>query len=122
MFNCEACGDLVFVPWHIDGIWVFQPLAAGGYGSIYHGLDAESRQCLAVKVLRDYENVDEVVRTSFLRECKIAYALGSHPNIAMTYSYGATETAAYMAMQYIPGERLSGIVEERPELRADFGR
>jgi len=120
MFNCGACGDLVFVPWHIDGIWVFEPIAAGGYGSIYHGLETESGRGLAVKVLRDYANVDDIVRACFLKECEAAYALGSHPNIAMTHSYGSTDDAAYMAMQYVPGERLSDIVEERSTLPAQL--
>jgi serine/threonine-protein kinase len=77
---------------------------------VYLGRDPAINRIVALKVVDltlDYEGEElESISESFLREASIAGGL-NHPNIVTIFDVGQTEGLAYIAMEYLKGQRLS---------------
>jgi serine/threonine-protein kinase len=79
-------------------------------GTVYLGKDPTINRDVAIKTLQ-YEGIDESeleeVKTRFFREAEAAGKL-SHPNIVAIYDAGEEHDMAYIAMELLAGEDLSG--------------
>jgi len=80
-------------------------LNRSGMSLLYLGLDPETKQPLAIKVLSpEYVNHPEMT-DHFLWEAKIIQ-LTDHPNIVKLSDYGKWEEGVYIAMEFIRGVSL----------------
>lgn len=84
-------------------------LAKGGMSILYLGLNAETHEPLAIKVLpSEYLSHPELV-SHFLKEAEII-RLADHPNIVKLYGQGEWEGGLYIAMEFIQGISLRQMI------------
>ena len=82
-------------------------IGAGGFGSVYKGLNLAMDQTVAIKVLRMEDGPDAPQQLRrFHREARSASCL-QHPNTIRVFDFGQSEQGfLYMVMEYISGESL----------------
>jgi serine/threonine protein kinase len=74
-------------------------IGAGGMGEVYRARDTRLRRDVALKFLHGSD------RGGLLREAQAASAL-NHPNVCHVYDVGESEHGDWIAMEFVPGERL----------------
>lgn len=80
-------------------------LGQGGMGAVYEGVDRESGEAAAIKVLSPRLAVDDGFRVRFEAEIESLKKL-SHPNIVRLYGYGEQAGTLFYAMELVPGNSL----------------
>jgi len=87
-------------------------IAQGGMGVIYRAknLVADTGP-VALKVLREEMAADEKQRRRFIQEGNIIDEL-DHPHIVKVYERGETNRRLYIAMEFLDGKPLAGIIRE----------
>ncbi|GII77685.1 hypothetical protein Sru01_26670 [Sphaerisporangium rufum] len=93
-------------------------IATGGMGEVWRAADDLLRRDVAVKLLRQHVAADPEFRERFRNEARITAGL-SDPGIAQVYDYGEQEGVAYLVMELVPGEPLSGILARNDTLSAE---
>src|ERR1700689_2733802 len=94
-------------------------IGAGGSGVGYLSTDPLLQRPVVLKLLKRGALTLEQVRTTQLREARLASAI-DHPNVCAIYDVGEApeedgeEAEAYIVMQYIPGKALDKIITEGP--------
>lgn len=82
-------------------------LGDGGYGVVYLATQTAMDRSVALKVLRQDLEADQIAIERFYREAKAASSL-SHPNIVRIFDFGVDEelSATYLVMEYVQGRTL----------------
>ncbi|HEV2405319.1 MAG TPA: serine/threonine-protein kinase [Ktedonobacterales bacterium] len=80
-------------------------LATGGMAVVFRGWDFRLRRPVAVKVLRDLDDADEVVIERFRREARAAASL-QHPHIVEVYDFFEEDGCYYLVMELVDGPNL----------------
>jgi serine/threonine protein kinase/Tfp pilus assembly protein PilF len=88
-------------------------LGAGGSGLVYLANDTQLMRPVVLKVLRRTTLPMEQMRTTVLREARLASAI-EHPNVCAIYEVGEDGEEAYIVMQYVPGQSLDKIIAQGP--------
>src|SRR3984893_1623270 len=100
-------------------------IGAGGSGVVFLATDTLLQRPVVLKLLKRGNLTVQQMRTTQLREARLASAI-DHPNVCAIYEVGeATADAAsgfegdenpeaYIVMQYIPGKSLDKIISEGP--------
>jgi serine/threonine protein kinase/tetratricopeptide (TPR) repeat protein len=94
-------------------------IGAGGSGVVYLATDTLLQRPVVLKLLKRGALSPEQVRTTQLREARLASAI-DHPNVCAIYEVGEAESdtggedEAYIVMQYIPGKSLDKVIAEGP--------
>ncbi len=96
-------------------------IGAGGSGVVYLATDTLLQRPVVLKLLKRGSLTIDQVRTTQLREARLASAI-DHPNVCAIYDVGETrddpevpgDPEAYIVMQYIPGKPLDKIISEGP--------
>src|ERR1051326_6556731 len=101
------------LPASISRYKILKRLGEGGMGSLYLARDPEMDRLLAIKLLREDVESDEL-RERFKREAR-ANARLNHQNIVIVYDVGEDMGRPFIAMEYIEGSTLSGVIRERKE-------
>ncbi len=87
------------------GTWrLVEFLGAGGMGEVYRGVDSQSGQEVAVKVLTAVRG-SESLRARFANEARIHSSL-SHPAIARMIAFASHEGTPAIVMEYVDGETI----------------
>ena len=86
---------------------VRESLGAGGMGQVYRARDTRLDRFVALKIVHDTAGGLSADRV--LREARAASAL-NHPNICTIYEVGEFEGRPFLAMEYIAGQALSGVI------------
>ena len=105
------------LPASISRYKILKRLGEGGMGSLYLARDPEMDRLLAIKLLREDVESDEL-RERFKREAR-ANARLNHQNIVIVYDVGEDMGRPFIAMEYIEGATLSGVIRERKEMSLD---
>jgi predicted Ser/Thr protein kinase len=94
-------------------------IGSGGMSVVFLGKDEVLERPVAVKILRDDFERNEV-SSRFRREGRTAARL-SHPNIVQVYDAGEDELdgreVSYIVMEYVPGGDLKDLVDEKGPLK-----
>jgi tetratricopeptide (TPR) repeat protein/predicted Ser/Thr protein kinase len=77
-------------------------LGRGGMGEVYKARDRRLGRIVALKFIRGF---DLELSMRFLQEAR-AQARIDHPNVCKVYEVGEVQGKAYIAMQFVEGERL----------------
>jgi len=93
----------------IEHYEVMRKLGAGGSGVVYLANDTLLMRPVVLKILKRGALTIEQMRTTVLREARLASAI-EHPNVCAIYDVGDSEDEAYIVMQYVPGESLDKII------------
>lgn len=98
---------------------ILERLGSGGMGIVYKCEEELLRRAVAVKVIRAKYAGDEHYRRRFHREARAVAAL-SHPSLVHIYGFGEFERAGisrlYLAMEYVDGPSVEGLLERRGKL------
>jgi eukaryotic-like serine/threonine-protein kinase len=91
---------------------ILEEIGKGSMGVVFKAHDPQIDRILAVKALRPDRVTSEAFVQRFLKE---AQAIGrlSHPNIVTVYDAGLDGDTLFIAMEFLPGHSLKGILEQR---------
>ncbi len=88
-------------------------IGAGGSGVVFLANDTLLQRPVVIKLLKRGTLTPEQMRTTQLREARLASAI-DHPNVCAIYEVGEAEDEAFIVMQYIPGKSLDKVIGEGP--------
>jgi serine/threonine-protein kinase len=97
----------------IEHYEIQRKLGAGGSGVVYLANDTLLQRPVVLKILRTGLLSAEQLRTTVLREARLASAI-EHPNVCGIYEVGENGDEGYIVMQYVPGQSLDELVEQGP--------
>jgi serine/threonine-protein kinase len=94
---------------------VEREIARGGMGVVYEARDAALGRRVALKVLAPNLAISARSAERFKREARTVAEL-EHPNIVPVYRVGAQGGILYIAMKFVEGRPLDGIIKEQGAL------
>lgn len=94
---------------------VLDEIAHGGLGVVYRAKERDTGRLVALKVMLNTMEMDEMARGHFVREMRIISGL-HHPNLVKTYGVGSGAGEAWIAMEYVDGPDLWKYVKTRKPL------
>ncbi len=97
----------------IEHYEIVRRLGAGGSGVVYLANDTLLQRPVVLKILRAGLMSAEQMRTTVLREARLASAI-EHPNVCAIYEVGETPDSGYIVMQYVPGQSLDQLIAHGP--------
>lgn len=99
-----------------DRYLILERIGVGGMGQVFLAEHVRMKRKSALKVMREALTSDPVAVSRFHREAENASQI-THPNVAAVYDFGETANGlVYIAMEYVPGEPLSDVLEEEGAL------
>jgi YVTN family beta-propeller protein len=81
----------------------------GGMGVVYRVHDARLKRNVALKLVAPEVAQDAALRDRLLRESELAASL-DHPNVIPIYEAGTAEGRLFLAMRFVDGEDLRGLL------------
>jgi serine/threonine-protein kinase len=99
----------------IEHYEIVRKLGAGGSGVVYLANDTSLQRPVVLKILRTGALSAEQLRTTILREARLASAI-EHPNVCAIYEVGETGDEGYIVMQYVPGQSLDRLIARGPAI------
>jgi predicted Ser/Thr protein kinase len=87
-------------------------LGEGATAVVYRGWDRELRRPVAIKVLKEFAGMSEIVRQRFRREAQAAASV-SHPNIVQIHDVGEEQGRLYLVMEFVEGRALADLLREK---------
>jgi serine/threonine-protein kinase len=97
----------------IEHYEIVRKLGAGGSGVVYLATDTLLQRPVVLKILRTGLLTAEQMRTTVLREARLASAI-EHPNVCAIYEVGESGDEGYIVMQYVPGQSLDQLILRGP--------
>jgi serine/threonine-protein kinase len=97
----------------IEHYEIVRRLGAGGSGVVYLANDTLLQRPVVLKILRTGLLSAEQLRTTVLREARLASAI-EHPNVCGIYEVGESGNEGYIVMQYVPGQSLDRLIANGP--------
>src|ERR1700744_1593672 len=88
-------------------------LGTGGSGVVYLANDTQLMRPVVLKILKRGTFTLEQMRTTVLREARMASAI-EHPNVCAIYEVGEEGEEAFIVMQYVPGQSLDKLISRGP--------
>jgi eukaryotic-like serine/threonine-protein kinase len=88
-------------------------LGAGGSGVVYLANDTLLQRPVVMKILRAGLLSAQQLRTTVLREARLASAI-EHPNVCAIYEVGEAGDEGYIVMQFVPGKSLDKLIGRGP--------
>ena len=85
---------------------VLSQIGTGGTGLVYKVRDLETREIMALKVLKPEVASDPGVQENFKRELCLARKI-THKNVCRIYEFNRAKGTVYASMEFIEGESLS---------------
>ncbi|HOX39671.1 MAG TPA: protein kinase [Candidatus Brocadiia bacterium] len=89
---------------------ILEELGAGGMGSVYKARHLDLGRTVALKVLKDELAGDPDFISRFRREARAVASL-NHVNIVHCYEVGREKDVYFMAMEFVDGENVGGILD-----------
>ena len=97
----------------IEHYEILRQLGAGGSGVVYLANDTLLQRPVVLKILRTGLLSAEQMRSTVLREARLASAI-EHPNVCAIYEVGESGDEGYIVMQYVPGQSLDQLIAHGP--------
>ena len=95
------------------GYRIERTLGRGGMGVVYLAEHERLKRKVALKVLAPELADDERFRERFIRESELAASL-DEPNVLPVYDAGEHDGNLFIAMRYVDGTDLRGLIDESP--------
>ena len=95
----------------VAGYLLERLVGVGGMAAVYRARDERLGRVVALKLLAG----DEAVRMRFVREAR-AVAAVDHPNIIPVYAAGEADGMQFIAMRFVPGDTLAGVIRSNGTL------
>ena len=102
----------------LAGYQIQTVLGRGGMGVVYLAEQTGPHRQVALKLLLAPATAGEAFRERFLRESELAAAI-DHPNVLPVYDAGETDGVLWIAMRYVDGIDLAGLLARDGPLAAE---
>lgn len=91
-------------------------VGVGGMGAVYSGLQRETHQRVAIKVLWQDLAREEIEVKRFAREAR-ATSLLAHPNAVRVFDFGLdpVSNSLFIVMEFLIGQKLSDVLRKEPQ-------
>lgn len=93
----------------LSGYQIEGLIGRGGMGEVYRARDIRLGRPVALKLLSPRLRDDDGFRQQLLRESRLAAGL-DHPNVIPVYDAGNVDGRLFIAMRYVDGDDLKGIL------------
>ena len=93
----------------VGGFELIEPIASGGFATVYRARQVRLDRHVAVKVLDPALARDPDIAARFEREGRAAASM-DHPNVVPVYEAGEDDGLVYLAMRLVPGETLDELL------------
>ena len=93
---------------------LLEEIGHGGFGRVYRGYDPVMKRQVAIKLMSRADDADLLMR--FRNEAAAAGSL-HHENIVTIYDFGEDGGVPYIVMEYLEGQDLQKILDERVSLK-----
>lgn len=93
-------------------------IGRGGMAVVYRAKDLRLGRTVAVKLLAPELARNDTFRKRFVHESRVAAAI-DHPNIVPIFEAGETDGVLYIAMRYVKGYDLRGLLDRRGRLSVE---
>jgi serine/threonine-protein kinase len=100
-------------PRTIEHYEIVRRLGTGGSGMVYLANDTRLERPVVLKILRAGLLSVEQMRSTVLREARLASAI-ENPHVCAIYEVGESGDEGYIVMQYVPGQSLDQLIERGP--------
>jgi hypothetical protein len=108
-----SIGTVIENKYRVDAV-----IGQGGMGAVFRAWDLRLERPVAIKVVRADLLSDPDSRARFRRESQIVARL-QHPGIVTVFDFGTLpDGAAYLVMEFVPGEDLRHLMKREGRLRA----
>src|SRR6266700_418121 len=97
----------------IEHYEIIRRLGAGGSGVVYLANDTLLQRPVVMKILRTGLLSAQQLRSTVLREARLASAI-KHTNVSAIYEVGESSEGGYIVMQYVPGQSLDRLIAKGP--------
>jgi hypothetical protein len=94
----------------VAGNKISEKIADGNLGTVFRAEHVTLHRPVAIKILAPEVTNDKAWMRSYLRKAHEAGRL-VHPNIVLLYDIGEADGVYYIAMEYVPGETVRGMVK-----------
>ncbi len=94
---------------------IIAEIGRGAMGAVYKARDPLIDRLVALKTITGGPSAQTNLLDRFYQEARSAGAL-QHPNIVTIYELGHEKNTPFIAMEYLEGESLDRIIEQRPVL------
>jgi predicted Ser/Thr protein kinase len=92
---------------------IVKMLGKGGMGEVYLAQNEMAEQTVALKVISPEVMRSAGMRARFLEEARVMSRM-RHPNVVQLYSFFEEGNRLFMAMEFIQGQSLEDLLDERP--------
>ena len=106
--NSGTATDLAFQDYE-----VLDRVGIGGMGSVYRARRRQDGRMVALKVPQEKYLADAKFVKRFYREAEVLKRF-NHPNIVKVYDYRMQAPEHYIAMEFLDGDSLENVLEEKP--------
>lgn len=103
---------------HLGRYRIERLLARGGMGEVYLADHVRLKRRVALKILAPELAADPGFRERFIRESELAASI-EHPHIVPIYEADEIDGVLYIAMRYLEGSDLRGLIQEEGPLELD---
>ena len=93
-------------------------LGRGGMSVVFQAEHPRLGNVVAIKVLAPELASDDIFRTRFLEESRIAASM-NHPNVIPIHDMGASDGLLYIVMRYVSGTDLRQMIKKRGRLQPE---
>ena len=94
-------------------------LGRGGMSVVFQAEHPRLGNVVAIKVLAPELASDDIFRTRFLEESRIAASM-NHPNVIPIHDMGASDGLLYIVMRYVSGTDLRQMIKKRGRLQPEI--
>ena len=116
---CPACGATIETQAKFGAFRLLRKLGSGGMGSVFLGQDDALNRKTAIKVVKRSLGSNPNTMEAFQREAQATAKL-NHPNIVQIYAFGEEKGQPYIAMEFVGGGSLDGLIGKKVRMDAAF--
>ena len=116
---CPACGATIRTEAKFGAFRLLRKLGSGGMGSVFLGQDDALNRKTAIKVVKRSLGANPNTMEAFQREAQATAKL-NHPNIVQIYAFGQEKGQPYIAMEFVGGGSLDGLIEKKVRMDPAF--
>ncbi|MFE6906025.1 serine/threonine-protein kinase [Streptomyces erythrochromogenes] len=99
----------------IAGYKIERMIGRGGMAVVYCAKDLRLDRTVAIKLIAPERARDDTFRRRFTHESRVAASI-EHPHIVPIFEAGETDGVLYIAMRYVPGLDLRGLLDREGPL------
>ena len=91
---------------------ITREIGSGGIGTVYEAIDLNTKNRVALKLIKNDDLNDDTFLTTFLKEAELGQKL-RHKNLTEIYHAGNEENTKYLVMEFLEGQTLRHHIKQK---------